>query len=143
MREYICECGKVFNEPAKFNGHKRNCFIHLEACGKLDKLEEYAERQQRGAAEAGKKRKEEIKKRKEKELEQWISEQHTCERCGKVMTEKFGSGRFCCKSCANGLGGNRTEADKQKISSGFHKQKLIPCYCKFCGLEFNYSSTRT
>ena len=26
---------------------------------------------------------------------------YTCERCGKLVKERYGSGRFCCKSCAN------------------------------------------
>lgn len=31
----------------------------------------------------------------------WVVEQHHCERCGKIMTEKFGSGRFYYRTCAN------------------------------------------
>ena len=48
----------------------------------------------------------EIKKQRSEELRReklrvWISEHHCCEICGKVMTEKYGSGRFCSKQCAN------------------------------------------
>lgn len=32
---YKCECGKEFDNPQKFNGHKSNCDIHLIACNKL------------------------------------------------------------------------------------------------------------
>lgn len=39
--------------------------------------------------------------KQQQQLDQWISEKHTCEHCGKLMTEKYGSGRFCCKACAN------------------------------------------
>lgn len=40
---------------------------------------------------------------------------YICEKCGKEVTEKFGSGRFCSKSCAN----SRIRADetKQKIGN--------------------------
>lgn len=44
----------------------------------------------------------------------WAKEEHTCEKCGKVMTEYYGSGRFCCKSCANSH--ERTEESKLKTS---------------------------
>ena len=33
---YICECGKEFDNPQKFNGHKTHCKIHLACVGKLD-----------------------------------------------------------------------------------------------------------
>lgn len=34
------------------------------------------------------------------DLTTWVAAKHKCERCGKVMTEKFGPGRFCSKACA-------------------------------------------
>ena len=27
---YICECGKEFDNPQKFNGHKQGCKVHIE-----------------------------------------------------------------------------------------------------------------
>ena len=38
--------------------------------------------------------------KKAKELEIWISEKHECACCHKIMTEKYGSGKYCCKKCA-------------------------------------------
>jgi len=52
--------------------------------------------------------------RKENALRKWISEKHTCERCGNVMTELYGSGRFCCKHCA--VTHPHTEETKKLIS---------------------------
>lgn len=74
---------------------------------------------------------------------------HVCERCGKIMTEKFGSGRFCSRACANSR--LKTAAVKEKTSQATKKTKapthedfvkkyyLNPNYCKICGkvLEFN------
>lgn len=37
-----------------------------------------------------------------------------CQNCGKIMTEKYGSGRFCSKSCANTR--HHSQETKQKIS---------------------------
>lgn len=39
MKNYICICGKVFDNPQKFNGHKQGCIIHLT--DKYGSYEEY------------------------------------------------------------------------------------------------------
>ena len=88
-KEYVCECGKKFYNPNGFNGHKAHCKVHYDAIGK-----EYNDY---GAVQKAKK----IHQDNQNKLQQWVSEKHTCETCGKVMTEKFGSGRFCSRSCAN------------------------------------------
>lgn len=42
-----------------------------------------------------------------------------CEKCGKEVFEKFGSGRFCSRQCANSR--NHSEETKQKISDSIKK----------------------
>lgn len=107
---YKCDCGKEFTNSQSFNGHRSICPIYLGDKWYL------REKQLR---ELGKRSSEINKinylKIKEQKKLKWISEQHTCEKCGKVMTEKFGSGRFCSRSCANSR--IRTDEIKQKISS--------------------------
>ena len=44
----------------------------------------------------------------------WSSKEHYCERCGKLMLKKFGSGRFCSRACANLR--EHSEETKQKIA---------------------------
>lgn len=50
-----------------------------------------------------------------------------CEKCGKEITERFGSGRFCSKSCSNSR--VRSEESKKKVSKSLkeyyktHEQK--------------------
>ena len=96
---FTCICGKTFTSGQAFNGHKSHCKEHqINKYGSLDKM---LESQKASSEKISKTLKENNKKKKEQELQQWISEQHTCEKCGKIMTEKFGSGRFCCRSCAN------------------------------------------
>ena len=60
---------------------------------------------------------------------------YICERCGKVVedTEKFGSGRFCSRACANAR--ERSAEVKEKISKGLKKETV--CFCTYCGKEFN------
>ena len=41
---------------------------------------------------------------------------HTCEKCGKPLIKKIGSGRFCSNSCSNSH--IRTDEQKQRISEG-------------------------
>jgi hypothetical protein len=90
----------MFNEPQAFNGHKSNCRIHLGE----EKYQEAVERRLNASKKGRqvlKEKNEEFHAQKDLELRRWIDEQHKCERCGKVMTERYGSGRFCSKSCAN------------------------------------------
>lgn len=114
MKTYTCECGRTFTEPNKFNGHKSNCRIHHEAKGTLEQYKQKKLQNINAAKVSGIKSKEKADKKKEQKLNSWISEQHTCERCGKIMTEKFGSGRFCSRSCSNSH--DKTEESREKIS---------------------------
>lgn len=59
---------------------------------------------------------------------------YICERCGKFVSDDntFGSGRFCCRACANSR--MHTQETKNKISQGVNK--LILCRCQFCDKSF-------
>ena len=43
----------------------------------------------------------------------WLEADHYCEHCGKQITTKFGSGRFCSAECAHSR--QPTEDTKQKL----------------------------
>lgn len=140
QKTYQCECGQIFDNPQKFNAHKSWCRIHLGD-------EKYNQRLnlQKQFAEIGKEnaqiQHEESLTRKKEELEQWISEQHTCEKCGKIMTEKYGSGRFCSKSCS--CKHNRTEQSiyllKEKLATkNLISYELHPNQCVICGAKLSY-----
>lgn len=138
---YICECGKTFDNPQKFNGHKRHCLIHAEELGKLEKIKAADKvAANKASAIASLKRKEEA----ENALQIWIDEKHTCKRCGKVMTEKWGSGTFCSRSCSNSR--NNSGPQKQTIEvqlSKLAERKLIyeanPKRCIVCGNVLSYA----
>lgn len=116
---YICECGKTFTTPNKFNGHKSNCKQHI--INKHGSLEAYNNRYRILGEKIKKAAQEKQKERSEQELAIWITEQHTCEKCGKVMTEKFGSGRFCSRSCANRR--PKSIEERTKIGNGVVKSE--------------------
>lgn len=136
---YTCICGETFTKPNKFNSHKNHCKVHIEQ--KYGSYEIYKEWCQRN------------KPKKEVTLKQWISEYHKCECCGKVMTEKYGRGRFCCRSCANtrkptqetkdkiGFGvkftGNRSD-ERHEIFMGRYYQN--PNYCVICNSILPYNN---
>lgn len=113
MKTYTCECGKTFDNPQKFNGHKSNCEKHILT--KYESVEQYyvnkTPKINKGA--------EIIKQRSELKLQQWVDEKHTCEKCGKIMTVKYGSGRFCSRSCANSR--NFSEEIKNKTRNTAYK----------------------
>jgi hypothetical protein len=114
---YKCECGKEFNNPQSFNGHKSNCKLHYLA--KYNNDDQLKTIYKTRIANSTKSRLANVESKKQLNLSKWISEQHTCENCGKIMTEKFGSGRFCSRACANSR--VRTAEVKEKIKQSVNK----------------------
>ena len=110
MTYFMCECGKVLTSSQSFNGHKSNCRVHLEATGKWEARQKS---RKLGASKVKVKLKNIALKQKESKLARWLATEPKCERCGKLMTEKFGSGRFCSRACANVR--LHTEETKDKI----------------------------
>lgn len=120
-KEYICQCGRVFNNSQAFNGHRSHCIVYLGE----EKYKEDIERltDMRKLAQAAIKQKsEDFHSQKDKELQQWISEEHKCERCGKIMTEFYGSGRFCSQECSNKR--ELSDESRLKISSSLKRYFL-------------------
>lgn len=60
---------------------------------------------------------------------------YICERCGKAVGDfdKFGSGRFCSRACANARSHSKETKDKIRKSV----TKNVQCSCKYCGKEFS------
>lgn len=148
---YICECGKEFDKPNSFNGHKSHCKVHLEKTGRLElrKNVDLLNKKKISITLLNK-----SENRKLQERENWISEKHTCEKCGKIMTEKYGSGRFCSRQCANSREKSiatkcktsetlLTSAKKKEASNRKHiasKDKYLenPILCPICGQVIPY-----
>lgn len=61
-----------------------------------------------------------------------------CEKCGKPVYDKFGSGRFCSRSCANSR--NMTDEIRLNISLGMSKENI--CKCRYCNKEFANKNSR-
>ena len=139
MNRYVCICGKEFDEPQKFNGHKSHCKIHqFNKYGNLNKLNLSNNIRNTNAYNARVTLYDSVRKN---EMDKWISEQHTCEKCGKIMTEKFGSGRFCSRQCANSR--VKSEESKLKVSETLHNNALMlyntnPVNCVTCGNPLPY-----
>jgi hypothetical protein len=113
-KEFKCSCGRVFQNSQSFNGHKSHCKAHhLAKYGNTDKWELNKKLTIEHAKKANKQRKVNMSAEKASKEALWITEQHICERCSKVMAEKFGSGRFCSRACANSR--ERSDETKNKI----------------------------
>lgn len=150
---YKCECGSVFDNSQKFNSHKRSCEQHmLIKYGSLDKFNEIKATSRKTAKKARETLSEKAKLQRQYKADLWIAEKHTCECCGKVMIEKFGSGRFCSRACANTR--KHSEETKEKISSalvgnsnmstsdfkavGLQEYQANPKICCICGKVLAY-----
>ena len=154
--KYICLCGKTFDFPNHFNGHRAGCRTYLESVGKWDYVHNMRILNGHNTRVKLAKKRNDLKKAI---LEQWISEKHICEKCGKLMTEKFGSGRFCSRSCANSR--EKSIETKLKLSNTFSSKSydikhhikndnekvylLNPNICLICGniLDYNHRNRKT
>ena len=118
---YTCICGKEFTNSQSFNSHKSLCKEHyLQKYGGLTEYEAQREKRHKAATESLCKK---ANDKKQAELIAWIDEQHTCERCGRVMAEKFGSGRFCSRFCANSR--DHSDETKDKIRQALVKPEEL------------------
>lgn len=61
------------------------------------------------------KAKERGEKLRNEKMQKWISEEHCCEICGRIMLTKYGAGRFCSKECVN-IYQSINEEKKMKLS---------------------------
>lgn len=149
MKIYKCECGREFTNSQSFNGHKSHCKVHLQLKGTW---EDYLSKQPIRFKKLSITNKKKATINKKKSLEKWISEKHICEHCGKVMTEKYGSGRFCCEACAHS---HKPTTDQLQKIKEFNSQMSIkkriineskyyehPNYCKVCGNVLSYDKRR-
>lgn len=137
---FKCECGKEFESAQSFNGHKSSCRIHLEAKG--INYDSWLKMKQTQRKLAGKTMHKNALTVQQTKLDQWVAEKHVCEHCGKVMTEKFGTGRFCCRACANAR--PHSDDTKQKISNSIaklHSDKPEEKFCKICGAKLSAHNT--
>ena len=96
---FKCVCGKEFKSKQALGGHQGYCKEYLGE----DRYLEIINKNKEGQLKAKQTLLNNGKIKKQQELQQWISEKHKCEKCGKVMIEKYASGRFCCKECARGF----------------------------------------
>ena len=120
IEHYVCECGKEFEDGQSFNGHKSHCRVHYLA--KYGNDEAYiamnkaiTDRILKGSL------KNQAKKLQAKAEANaaWVAARHKCKTCGKIMTDKYGSGIYCSRSCANTR--KHSEETKQKITESVRK----------------------
>lgn len=120
---FTCICGKQFKTKQALNGHKGYCKEYL---GK-DKYLQVLKNNKDGQIKAKETLLKQSNIKKEQQLQQWISEKHKCEKCGKVMTEKYASGRFCCKECARGFSNYQGKDIEKQLSKEHFKYKCEIC----------------
>ena len=113
---YTCSCGKTFENSQGFNGHRTLCKDYqIKTFGEEHYLQNL-EKQKEKTQKAQEQRKNNASQQKQQKIQQWVNEQHHCEKCGKLMTEKYGSGRFCSRYCANSKKHSQEDKDKIRLS---------------------------
>lgn len=141
-KEYKCICGKSFISQKALNGHTANCKNHyLQKDGNLDRYYSKVKNYTKYVNN--------IREPINNKIEQWLKEQHRCECCGKIMTEYYGSGKFCSRECANSR--KHSQETKEKIrnsiknhsSKAYHNLKIQeynknPNKCSICGKDIPY-----
>lgn len=130
-KKFYCKyCGLVFFDKRKLAGHvtSKHIFKQCDFCGKIIYIRNF-------------------NTHKEKCLQRQIenSKQYYCEKCGKLVTKKFGSGRFCSRKCANSR--ILIKETRQKISNtvknkNLNKPKKHKNYCIDCGKEISFYAKR-
>ena len=117
---YKCVCGREFTKELSLYAHQSHCREYLGEERYQARLNKARQSGQKGSNI----RKQKLLQEKKIALDKWIEEKHTCEKCGKVMTEKYAGGRFCCRSCANGK--EHTEEQKLRIKQSAIKASQRP-----------------
>lgn len=165
-KQYICACREEFQSANALNSHKSYCKVHLTA--KYGSWDNYLMHKNRNSSFRIEKLRESCNikhlqyiESKNEALLTWVSQQHKCEHCGKVMTERYGSGRFCSKSCSNTrthsivtrtkIGLSSKSSSKVRASIELNKQTTrlayedSPNYCNVCGeaLPFEIRNRKT
>ena len=111
--KYSCICGFETDVKNSYAGHCRHCKQHLISTQKYDKIQKI----DKAISKIGQVAQSEKRKQEKKDaLSEWISQNNKCKICGKIMTEKFGSGIFCSRSCANTR--HHSQETKSKIQNG-------------------------
>lgn len=110
--KFICLCGKEYKNKNALQAHQNHHCIKCLGEERYNKEKAHC----RKMSEKSKLNRD--KRKLEAAIQQknaWLKEKHFCERCGKLMLEKFGSGRFCSRFCSNSR--NHTPEVKLKISN--------------------------
>lgn len=128
LRKELCpHCGQYFNAGKKYEKHVNAC------------------RQRKVKRNYG------VKITSEQQLQEWVSQEHVCEYCGKIMTSFYGTGRFCSPSCARSF--CQTFVDYSVVSQSLlHHFELLgktehsrvrskeEKFCIRCGKQLRYDN---
>lgn len=111
---YRCICGREFEKAQSYNAHLSHCRVHL---GNERYEKQHQNRQVKGWKAANDQK---VYKKKLNETLKWEMTDHFCETCGKKLTVKYASGRFCCLECA------KAYSSKNKITLDILELKQLP-----------------
>lgn len=119
---YKCECGREFDSKVKRAGHYGHCAVHLGEDRYKKNLDIFSKHASENLKATNYKKKLEREEKKKSDLDIWISEEHPCLVCGKIMTEYYGRGDYCCELCARKASHlNMSEESRKSYEEGIRK----------------------
>lgn len=143
--EYKCRyCGKICKNANSLRNHERLCKLNPDHQEHTGFKYGWSKGLNKENSNVYKKISEKAKTKHYKEFIPYY-----CEKCGKLVEEKYGSGRFCSRKCANSK--LHTKEERQHISQSLIKHyKKIGCkvisssekICPICGNKY-YTKNKT
>ena len=116
--EYKCKyCGKFCKNANSLRNHERLCKLNPDHQEHTGFKYGWSKGLNKENSEVYKKISEKAKVKYHKEFIPYY-----CEKCGKLVEEKYGSGRFCSRKCANSK--PHTDKQKQQISLALTKTNI-------------------
>lgn len=143
-QKYICRyCGKECKNENSLRNHERLCKMNPDHQQHTGFVYGWTKGLNKENSEVYKKISEKAKAKYHKKFIPYF-----CEKCGKLVEEKYGSGRFCSRECANSH--IHTEQQNNKISDSLYDfynkhRKTIKTrkkICVICGKEFEPTRTQ-
>ena len=134
---YKCVCGREFKNSQSINSHKSHCEKWLGPEKYKLLQEKYNKSRKENIRKVHESRTRNAVNKHKQIIEEWNSKKHYCENCGKLITEIYGSGRFCCKSCS--VSWIDKHVAKETITKRFnsrYKNKQYFYICPRCGQVF-------
>lgn len=148
---YACKCGREFLKKQSFVAHCSHCKEHLNP-EQQERRKTINSLQKEVVLRVNRQKSEEFQSKRRESIRSWISEEHKCETCGRIMTEYYGTGRFCGSSCSRSFSSKIAKLNPDSVRAfdyGRGKSEISPFelivkeILDFEGIDYIHNATRS